>query len=144
MAYEIFTRKKVTQSSPTLSLSKLGRIGLNQGATRIFKDKAVEFVLILWDEDNHKMALRPITKKDPRAYSVSYAKKGNFSGFSSKTFLEHIGYDSSETHSFPAKWNENEDVLEIDISKEFIRKTNQDQSISEVKPTTRKLTQLQK
>src|SRR5262245_48698764 len=138
MGYEIFSRKVTRTVAPSVSFSKLGRIGLNYGATKILKDKAVEYVLLLWDKDRKRIALRPITKKDKSAYYITYAAKGNYSMFSAKTFLEHIGYDLSETRSVEAKWSENEDMLEIDVPEQYLRKNQKDQSLE----TTNRISEL--
>jgi hypothetical protein len=119
MGYEIFTRTKVSTVTPSISINKQCRIGLNRATTDIFKTNAVEFVLLLWDADRSRMAFRPIVKKDARAYGVSYAKQGGM--FTAKMFLEHIGYDYSESRTFPATWNETENMLEIDIPSECIK-----------------------
>ena len=113
MAFEIFTRKHTRLRDPAISFNRLGRIGLNQAATLVLQKDAVEFVLLLWDKTTGVIAIRPITKKDPRAYRISYAKRGNGSGFSAKTFLDWIGFDYSSTRSFPADWNEREGRFEI-------------------------------
>lgn len=119
MPYEVFTRKKTRTTTPSVSFSTLARVGLNQAATEIMKKNAVERVLLLWDNDHHRMAVRPITKKDPRAYMLSSAKSSTM--FSAKAFLEYIGYDFSETRSFPADWNEEEGLLEIEIPTEHLK-----------------------
>jgi hypothetical protein len=119
MGYEIFTRTKVSTVTPSISINKQCRIGLNRATTAIFKTNAVEFVLLLWDADRSRMAFRPIVKKDSRAYGVSYAKQGGM--FTAKMFLEHIGYDYSESRTYPATWNDTENMLEIDIPSEYIK-----------------------
>jgi hypothetical protein len=119
MGYEIFTRTRVSTVTPSISINKQCRIGLNRATTAIFQTNAVEFVLLLWDADQSRMAFRPVVKKDSRAYGVSYAKSGGM--FTAKMFLEHIGYDYSEGRTFPATWNETENMLEIDIPSEHIK-----------------------
>src|SRR6185369_15098816 len=121
MGYEIFTRTKVSTVTPSISINKHCRIGLNRATTAIFQANAVQFVLAMWDADRCRMAFRPIVKKDSRAYGVSYAKQGGM--FTAKMFLEHIGYDFSEGRTFPATWNESENMLEIDIPSEYIKDT---------------------
>jgi hypothetical protein len=119
MGYEIFTRTRTTTTSPTISINTKCRVGLNQATTAIFKANAVEFVLLMWDADRSRIAFRPVVKKDSRAYGVSYAKSGGM--FTAKMFLEHVGYDYSESRSFPASWNEAENMLEIDIPGEYVK-----------------------
>ena len=122
MGYEIFTRTRVSSVTPSISINKQSRIGLNTATTELFKKNAVEFVLLLWDAERSRMAFRPVVKKDSRAYGVSYAKSGGM--FTAKMFLEHIGYDYSEGRTFPATWNETESMLEIDIPNEYIKNGN--------------------
>lgn len=123
MGYQIFTRKRSSSTTPTISVNTKGRIGLNRATTAIFKANAVEFILLLWDADRNRIALRPVVKKDSRAYGVSYAKSASM--FTAKMFLEHIGYDYSESRSFPAVWNESDNMLEIDIPEEHLRGSQQ-------------------
>ena len=119
MGYEIFTRKRSRTTTPSISINKTGRIGLNHATTVILQKNAVEFVLILWDAERRHLGIRPVVKKDSRAYGVSYNKSSSM--FSAKTFLEYIGYDKSETRSLPATWNETENMLEIEIPAEHLK-----------------------
>ena len=137
MAFEIFTRKHTRLRDPSISFNKLGRIGLNQAATLTLQKDAVEFVLLLWNETTGVIALRPITKKDSRAYRISYAKRGNSSGFSAKTFLDWIEYDYSSTRSFPADWNEKEGRFEIKLLPETLKDESQRElaGVEEMKST---------
>jgi len=108
MAWEIFTRKVRRRGSPAITFNKLGRISLNKTATETLEKDAVEFILLLWDGGKRQVAIRPITKKDPRAYRLAYGKKGNGAGFSAKTFMDYIDYDYSESRSTPVRWDEGE------------------------------------
>ncbi len=119
MPYEIFTRKRIQSGTPAVSFGPMGRVGLNQASTQILQANAVEFILLLWDKDNRRVAIRPITKRDKRAYKLSYTKSS--AQFSGKSFLEYINYDFSETRSFPAEWNEDEGVFEIEIPAEHFK-----------------------
>jgi hypothetical protein len=75
----------------------------------------------MWDKKNHVMAIGVITKKDSRAYSLRYAKKGSGAGFSGTAFLRYIGYDLSETRSFECRWNDEQNMFEIPISKNILK-----------------------
>lgn len=122
MPYEIFVRKVIRSRDPAIYVNKLGRIRLNHSVTNELTLKAIELVLLMWDKNTSTVAIRPITKKDPRAYRVSYAKKGYASGFSAKTFLDWIGYKySTQTRSMPAEWSE-EGWLTIQIPQEALQK----------------------
>jgi len=107
------------------TFTMLGRISLNKAATRILEKDAVEFVILLWDRDAKRMGIRPITKKDPRSYRVSYGKNGNGAGFSAKTFFDFIDYDYSVTRSFPVEWNDKENMFEGQIPPEHLKDPRQ-------------------
>lgn len=125
MAYAIYERTNTRVSTPTITLATNGRIILNVAATRIFHGNAVEFVLLLFDKDQEKIALRPISKKDKRAYKITYPKNLNGCSFSGKGFLDFAKVDYSKKRSFPAVWNENDGLLELSLSEEFGRVDNQ-------------------
>jgi precorrin-6B methylase 1 len=119
MAYEIFSRKFKRIGSPQLSLMRTGRIAFNKAATAMLTEQAVENVLLLWDKPGNKIAIRPITKKDPRAYKVHISKRDNGAGFSAVTFMEHIGFDYEKgTKSFPMTWNAEQGIFEVSMAEE--------------------------
>lgn len=120
MGFEIFTRKVVRISSPTITFTALGRISLNSASTRILEKDATEFVLLLWDKEQKTMAIRPTRKKDTRTYRVCYSKRGNSAGFSAKTFADYIGLDLTETRTTTASWNDAESQLEAKIPDEYL------------------------
>ena len=108
MGWEIFERVIRRSASPTVNLSKLGRFNFNGAATKVLTENAVERVLLMWDRDARRVGIRRVGKKDARAYTVHYARKNSYSGFAAKTFLQHIGYDCSNTATFPIDWNEDD------------------------------------
>ena len=57
--YEIYPRNLARANSPIISATKLGRITVNAAAARIFVEKGVEYVFLLWDAQARKFALRP-------------------------------------------------------------------------------------
>ncbi|MBZ5665512.1 MAG: hypothetical protein LAO30_12995 [Acidobacteriia bacterium] len=133
MAWEIFTRKVRRSGTPAITFNKLGRISLNKTATATLEKDAVEFVLLLWDADKRQVGVRPIKKKDQRAYRLAYGKKGNGAGFSAKTFMDHIDYDYSESRSTPVRWDDGESMFIAELPTEFIRK-NPQQTLLTVEP----------
>lgn len=121
-----------------LTVTKLGRIALNKSATIRLEKDAVEFVILLWDQDSRKIAIRPITKKDPRAYRVSYGQKSNGAGFSAKTFLDFIEFDFTQSRNMPVEWNEQENMYEAQVPTEFFKDSRQRKLIAlEVNAKTR-------
>lgn len=115
MGYEVFSRKTSRVGTPTVTFTSLGRVALNKHATRVLEKDAVEFVILLWDNEGRRIGIRPITKRDQRAYRVSYGKNGNGAGFSAKTFLDYINYNYAMTMNFPIEWNDKEGMFEAQI-----------------------------
>jgi hypothetical protein len=116
--YQIYPRNLARASSPVVSASKLGRITLNTAATRIFVEKKVENVFLLWDADARKFALRPTDKPDATAYQLRFAKDNAGAGFSAKPFLRSIGYDFKETLALQTSWLETDLILEVALPTE--------------------------
>ncbi|HEV3089934.1 MAG TPA: hypothetical protein VGX91_00670 [Candidatus Cybelea sp.] len=102
---------------PAVSVQRLGRIVLNKPAADKINEQGATLALIMWDEENHRFAVRPIFKKDPRAYTIRFAKGRATAGgtINAKTFLDSIGLDYSETHQYPAQWNADEGMLEVPL-----------------------------
>ena len=125
MPFEVFSRKTSRVGTPMVTFTTLGRIAVNKSATRVLEKDAVEFVVLLWDRETRRIAIRPLTKRDPRAYVVAYGKKGNGAGFSAKTFLDYIEYDFSVSRSFPVEWNDKEGQYEAQIPVEHFKDAKQ-------------------
>jgi len=124
MPYEIFTRKVPRMGTPTMSFSKIGQIAFNQSAARILQKDAVEYILLMWDLSEKKVAIKSTSnKKDQRAYRIRYAGKGNGAGFSAKTFLDYIGIDYSERKAIQIEINTNSELLiEAKVPDDFFKK----------------------
>ncbi|HYA43038.1 MAG TPA: hypothetical protein VEF34_17170 [Syntrophobacteraceae bacterium] len=130
MAWEIFTRKTRRSGSPSITFNKLGRLSLNKTATTMLEKDAVEFVLLLWDATKRQVGVKPVTRKDARAYKLAYGKKGNGAGFSAKTFMDYIGYDYSESRSCPVRWDEGESMFIGELPADFLIKNRQQQLLA--------------
>lgn len=125
MAYEIFSRKTSRMGTPMVTITKLGRIALNKTATARFERDAVELVLLMWDKESRKIAIRPISKKEPRAYRVTYGAKGNGAGFSAKTFLDYIELDFTESRNIAIEWNDADNMYEVTVPIEYFKDSRQ-------------------
>lgn len=127
MGYTVFERKVQRIYETAVSVQRLGRIVLNKPSAAKISEQGATSVLILWDDDNHQFALRPIFKKDPRAYPVRFAKGKVTAGatVNAKTFLDTIGLDYSETRQYPANWNAEEGLLEVPLPAERFKPQQQ-------------------
>ncbi len=120
MGYEVFERKVQRVYGPAVSLQRLGRIVLNKPAASYLTEQGATSALILFDQENHRFAIRPIFRKDPRAYPVRFGNKRATLGatINAKSFFDTIGLDYEQTRQYEAKWNEEEGLLEIEIPAE--------------------------
>ena len=125
MGYEIFNRRMSRVTNCAATIAKLGRFNFNKLAAETLQTNAVERVLLLWDEERSKIGIRPISKKDSRSYEIYYAKGNRGAYISSKTFLDWIRYDYSESRAFDLSWNEREGVYEMTIPREHIKEPAQ-------------------
>jgi hypothetical protein len=125
MGFEIYSRKIQRGGEPTLTFTKLGRLSFNKSGTVLFEKHAIEHVLLMWDNEKRLIGIRPIAKKDPRAYKVHYGKKGNGCGFSATTFLKYIGYSETNSQSVPANWDEQEGMFIIEVPEQYLKEDKQ-------------------
>ena len=123
MPYEVFTKKSIRVGSPMMSFSKIGQIAFNQTASRLLQKETVEYVLLLWDATDCKLALKSTqNKKDPRAYRIRYNDKGNGASFSAKTFLDYAGIDYSARKALPIDINSDlEMFVEVKIPESLMK-----------------------
>jgi len=122
MSFEIFSRKATYRGVPSVTFTKTGRMAFNKAATAIFEKNAVENVLLLWDKDKRLIGVRPITKKDNRAYFVSAGTRKSGCGFTAMTFVKYIGLDISSSRAFPTRWDELEEMFLIEVPEEYLNK----------------------
>jgi hypothetical protein len=108
MGYTIFEKEYPSKStSPTITISPLGRCALNRAAAEMLSKDAVDNVLLLWDGEAKKFAIRPITKKDNRSFAIRYTTRAKDdktvvgAAFSGVMFLKYINYDMSSTGTYP-------------------------------------------
>jgi hypothetical protein len=96
-----------------------GRIAINAAAVRIFKEARISSVLLLWDEKNHRMALKAAQKNDKNAYAVSFSE-GRSASIRAKSFVAHIRWKARNRERLSASWNEKELLLEVALPSEHI------------------------
>ena len=112
MPYELFTDKAARLGSPALTITTDGRLSLNADAGDIMREAKARFVQLLWDREEHRIALRPVSRIDEHSYRLTSAagrKRGM--ALSAKSFLRHIEWDFSKTCTLPVSWNEKDKML---------------------------------
>lgn len=113
MSYELFNRKREHGGPSAVTVTKFGNFVINSTGLSLFKKQ--KYVHVYWDKDNSKVGLKPLPKKEDKSYSINYSPKGGVGSLSATAFLKHIGYPIKATTSFPAHWNEKEQMLEFQI-----------------------------
>jgi hypothetical protein len=124
VAYETFERTTVRVEEPALTVAPIGdgRISLNAAACRLLKQAGVKRVKILWDKTTYGIALQAARKSDTDAYSLAFGPRGNSASLSGKTFLRYIGWSSDRRQIMPAKWDEQQKMLEATLPSRFVGK----------------------
>ena len=116
MAYEVYQRTSFRVEDPALSLTPDGKIALNAPAVRLLREANVKFVLLLWDKNNRKVALKAAVKGDTNAYAVSGV--GSHSAtIRAKPFLRHVGWKGLKRTTLPATWHEKDKMFEVFLPK---------------------------
>jgi hypothetical protein len=116
MAYTIWDEKNSRVLSPAVTINAGGIISLNAPLTRIFHKNTFKAVLLLFDAGKKRIALRPVTKKDTRSYSLSYGLNLSHVSTSGRSFLKEIGSDG-KVHKIPANWDADKSVVEFNMPK---------------------------
>lgn len=122
MGFEIFSRKIQRGGAPFLRFTTFGRFSFNKSATALIEKNAVENVLLMWDQEKRLIGIRPISKKDARAYKVHYNKRGDGCGFSAVTFLRYIRYKETESQSVAIRWDEQEAMFIAEVPEQYLQK----------------------
>lgn len=130
MAFEVFTRNFTRTTAPKVTITNFGRIAINNSASDKLAKNHDGFVVLLWDKATNRVGIQPVKREDTRTYPLkAYGPKGRSgTGFSAVTFLNFINYDWSETRSFPAEWNQTENMLIFGIPQEHLTGKRQDGS----------------
>ena len=134
MEYEIFEKKATRFGTPAVTFNRKDRISINAQAARIFHQQAVEFVLLLWDKQSRGAALRPMTKKDSRAYKLSYGRvsnnQPNGASFSARSFMRYVGWKTQEKQTMPATWNDDKQIMEFVVPEDCLEDDNQEKLLT--------------
>lgn len=120
MAYEVFKRTGARVETPTLALTKDGRITINAAAVRIAREARIASVLLLWDWTNHRLGIKAVQKGDKNSYALSIADASHSGSLRAKAFLNYIGWKSRNREIIPLVWNEKERMFEAVLPVEHL------------------------
>jgi hypothetical protein len=120
MGYELFDSKAVRIGSPALTIQADGKIALNADLGDELASLGAKYAQILWDGERFRMALRPLTKRDQRAFKLSFYRGKRGASLSARSFLNYIRWHPSDPFTTPVQWNEKERLLEADLPRERV------------------------
>jgi hypothetical protein len=135
MAYDKFRRTGARVDSPAFSIVNDGRIALNSAAARILSDAGIGKVVLLWDADNQKMAMKAAAKGDKDAFSVSIATNKHSASMRAKMFIVGLVGWTAERETVPATWDPKEKMFEAELSR-FLTGNHKKPSKHQTKPLT--------
>jgi len=104
MAYTVYERKVWRKSSAAVSITCGGRIYLNAVMARLFHENGFNWALLLEDAAQRKIAVRPLTRSDKRAYRICYSARLSQAGIHAKSFLLLLGWDR-RGYQLDARWD---------------------------------------
>jgi hypothetical protein len=103
MAFEVFdskASKRVISDRPVIGIQANGVFRFNMAATAHLAK--MEKVILLWDRQDHKLAIANASTDDTRAYRISYGHGG--ARIVPRAFLKHIRFTAASTVSVPAEF----------------------------------------
>src|SRR6266404_4752600 len=112
MAYELFQKKNIRIDTPAITIMRDGRITLNAAAVRILVAAGVRSVLLLWDKENCRLAIKATENKDKNSFVVSIVRNSSGS-LKVKAFMNHIGWNAQQRETLPTTWNPSENMFEV-------------------------------
>jgi len=80
----------------------------------MFLRKGYEWALLLFDLEEKKIAVRPLTNSDRRAYRITYHKNSSQAWVCSKSFLKTLGWEGGR-HQLMACWDSRKLRVEFNI-----------------------------
>ena len=75
-----------------------------------------------------------MTKKDSRAYKLSYGKvsnnQPNGASFSARSFMRYVGWKTQEKRTMPATWNDDKQIMEFVVPADCLEDDNQEKLLT--------------
>ncbi len=115
MAFEAFTSvKSHTPDNPSVSILRQGNFGLNTAVEKIFKERQVEYIILMYDPETNRIGFKPANPNEQGVYKLR-GKRGAVQ-VSGVAFLKTYNIPYKErARSYPAQWNEELGMLVIQL-----------------------------
>jgi hypothetical protein len=119
MAYELFDSKATRIGPLALTIQGDVRIALNADVGDLLTSRGAKYAQILWDRDSLKIGIRPLQKRDGRAFKLTFYKSKRGASLSAQSFLHYIQWKPG-SFATPVHWNEKEALLEAVLPRERV------------------------
>ena len=117
MEFEFFTQSG-RGFRPRASIRKQGQIGLNQGAVRRFDLDSWQYVVLGFDRESQRVALRKADSRDDPGAQRVVIKDGSGT-ISARSFLEYFGISyRDKTRQFDVSIDDENGMLIVELCKE--------------------------
>lgn len=103
---------------PKISIRKTGQVGFNNGAIKRFALSDFEYVVLMYNKETEKIALKFTNDMNEDGAIKFTKKKGNYF-VSGKSFMEKYSISYTESKSFDVEWIDEHNIAIIDIKDEF-------------------------
>lgn len=120
VAYELFERVAVRVDEPTLSVAPGGRIAFNAAACRILLDAKIKTVVILWDKDTNRIAVKAASKGEKNAFGISFTGDNHSASLTAKLFLRRIAWSASKRVALDTIWNATDRMFEATLPGQYL------------------------
>jgi hypothetical protein len=124
LAYELFERVAVRVDTPNLSIAPGGRIAFNAAACRLLLDAKIRTVVILWDKDASRMAIKTAPRGERNAFGISFTGANHSASLTAKLFLRHIGWSASKRVALATTWNAGAKMFEATLPPQYLATTS--------------------
>ena len=119
MAYEIVTKhSRNSEGEMTVSLGVGGIVYVSAKAMRDHFS-SVEYVHLLFDVTNKKVAIKPLKEKQLNSFKLNFSSQDRKSTgmVTCRSFLKGLGLNDSSVKNIPAEWDEKNKFLEFELKK---------------------------
>jgi hypothetical protein len=119
MSFEVFQHKRrVYKDTPLLGIGKAGNFSLNTAAVaKMFE--GVEFIVMLYDKEANRMAVKPVRKASEHSYKIT--GKHNMTMWGGISFLKYYGIDYSKTRKYLLTWDEELKAAVADLNASYTK-----------------------
>lgn len=117
MELALYTKKGGRYSTPTISITTSGQIGINSTALDKYI-KGKKYVLLYGSMEGHKkvIGIKPVDKNDSNTFAISYSEKRTNGSISGHSFLKHLEIDfKSGSKKFTPEWDDKEKMILIKV-----------------------------